>query len=281
MKRFFCIILTFIISILICLLCLSYGIKDTCINTISNVIVKREITSKIILSVKEVYPDASFEALGNIENAIGNNASINELTTKFFDEIINSIVKEEDVKVPDTKEELLSLIRDNEAILKSYGVEVSEEQKNKVINDIVESNVVNEVYEKVTTIVKKNLSDNQKTAVHLYQIVTSNNFRILIIFLIIFMIILLMLIKKSFYRFSINLGIAGILSGTFVTFILPLVVNSVENVLTDKLIGEGAQISINKIINYGYVCFVFGALFIILYLIGNKIVNYNKSKYAK
>lgn len=281
MKRFFSVILTIIISILICLLCISYGIKDACINTISNVIVKGEITSKIVLSVKNVYPNASYEALEDIENAIGNNSSVNELTTKYFDEIVNSITSDKKVKAPNTREELLSLINDNEMILKEHGVIVTEEQKDKIVNEIVESNIVNDVYEKISTMIKKDLNDNQKKAADLYKLVISNDFRLTLILLIVIITILIMVIKRSFYRFSINLGIASLLSGIIVTFIFPFVVNMLEEDLTYKLIGESAKININMLTNYGYICFVFASLFMIVYFIGNKIVKNKEELYLE
>lgn len=280
MKKFLCAVLTIVISILICILCVSYGVKDACINTISNAIVKREITSKIVLSVKNVYPDASYEALQDIENTIGNNASVNKLTTKYFDEIVNSILKEEKVKAPNTREELLSLINDNEKILKDYGVEVTDEQKNKIVDEIVESNIVNEVYEKISVMIKKNLNSNQIKAVHLYNLITSDNFRMILIFTIVLSTILIMILKRSFYRFSINLGIAFILSGIIVTFVFPIFVNIISEDLTINLIGESTKININMLTNYGYICFIFSSVFIIVYFIGNKITRYNEEKYA-
>ena len=55
----------------------------------------------------------------------------------------------------------------------------------------------------------------------------------------------------------------------------------ISNELTSKLIGESALININKLINYGYLCFIFASIFIIIYFIGNKIVSYNNEKYAE
>lgn len=281
MKKVFCIILTIFISILISLFCISYGIKDACVNTISNAIVKREITSKIVLSVKNIYSDVSYETLEDIEDEVSNNVSINELTSKYFEEIVDSIINNREIESPDTKKELLSLLEDNENVLEKHGIEVSEDQKQKIIDEIVESNIVNDVYKKVSTIIKKNLNENQKKAVNMYKIVISKNFRLILISLIIISLILLILLKKSAYKFSINLGIAGVLSGIFITFILPIITNMISNELTSKLIGESALININKLINYGYLCFIFASIFIIIYFIGNKIVSYNNEKYAE
>ena len=281
MKKVFCIILTIFISILISLFCISYGIKDACVNTISNAIVKREITSKIVLSVKNIYYDVSYETLEDIEDEVSNNVSINELTSKYFEEIVDSIINNREIESPDTKKELLSLLEDNENVLEKHGIEVSEDQKQKIIDEIVESNIVNDVYKKVSTIIKKNLNENQKKAVNMYKIVISKNFRLILISLIIISLILLILLKKSAYKFSINLGIAGVLSGIFITFILPIITNMISNELTSKLIGESALININKLINYGYLCFIFASIFIIIYFIGNKIVSYNNEKYAE
>ena len=280
MKKFFCFIFTIIISILFCLLCISYGIKEACVNTISNSLVKGEITSKIILSVKKNYKEASYDILEEIENEIGNNPAINKLTDKYFDEIINSVTTGKKAVAPNTKKELLSLIDENEYVLKKHGIEVTDYEKEKVIDEIVNSNALNDIYEKVTVIVNKNLNENQKKVANLYKTVISKEFRYACYSLVIFLVILIMIMKKSFYKFSINLGIAGLISGIIITFILPIIVNMIGNKFTSELIGESANININKITNMGYIFFIISALFIIIYFIGNKLTNYNDEKYV-
>lgn len=274
MKRFFCFIFTIIISFIFCLLCLSYGIKDACINTISNSLVKGEITSKIILSIKKNYKEVSYDILEEIENKIGNSHSINKLTTKYFDEIINSVTTGKKVVIPNTKKDLLSLINENEYVLKKHGIEATNDEKKKVVDEIVNSNAVNDIYEKVTVIINKNLNENQKKVANLYKLIISKKFKFICYISIIFLTTLIMIIKGSFYKFSINLGFAGLISGVFITFILPIIVNMIDFKFTSKLIEESINININKITNLGYIFFVIGAIFIIMYFLGNKLTNY-------
>lgn len=279
MKKFLVFIFTILISIIICLLCISYGIKDACVNTISNSLVKREITSKIILSIKNNYNDVSYDMLEEIENEIGNNLAINKITAKYFDEIINSVTLNKKANIPNTKEELLSLIDENEYILKKHGIEVSDVEKEKVIDEIINKNSINDIYEKVTIIINKNLSDEQKIVANTYKIIISNNFRIICYLLIAVLIILIMAIKKSFYKFSINLSIALFLSGIIITFVVPILINMISDSITNKLIGETASINITKITNLGYLSFALASLFMLIYILLNKVISSYQNSY--
>lgn len=273
MKKIISFTLTFLISIIIFLLCLSYGIKDACINTISSSLVKTEVTSKIILSVKKNYNNVSYEILEEIENNIGNNPSINSITTKYFDEIINSVTMDSEINVPDTKEELLSLIDENEYVLKKYNIEFTKEEKEKVIDEIINKNQVNEVYEKVVKIINKNLSKEQKLAANLYKTIISKEFRYICFSLIILFAILIIIIKRNIYKVSVNLAISEFISGISITCFIPLLVNTISNKFTTKLVGESININITKLTNLGYLSFALAALFLIIYFAGNKLTN--------
>ncbi len=279
MKKFISFILTILISIIIFLLCVSYGIKDACINTISSSLVKAEVTSKIILSIKKNYNNVSYEILEEIENSIGNNPSINSITAKYFDEIINSVTTDNEINVPDTKEELISLINENEYVLKKYSIEFTREEKEKVIDEIINKNQVNEVYEKVVKIINKNLSKEQKLAASLYKTIISREFRYICFSLIILFVILIIITKKSIYKVSINLAISELISGVSITCFMPFLLNTISNKFTNKLIGESVNINITKLTNLGYLSFAIAALFIIIYFIGNKLTNSYKDYY--
>ena len=72
-----------------------------------------------------------------------------QLTSKYFEEIVDSIINNREIESPDTKKELLSLLEDNENVLEKHGIEVSEDQKQKIIDEIVESNITVESSEPV------------------------------------------------------------------------------------------------------------------------------------
>lgn len=231
------------------------------------------------MSIKNNYNDVSYDILEEIENAIGNNLAINKITAKYFDEIINSVTLNKKANIPNTKEELLSLIDENEYILKKHGIEVSDVEKEKVIDEIINKNSINDIYEKVTIIINKNLSDEQKIVANTYKIIISNNFRIICYLLIAVLIILIMTIKKSFYKFSINLSVSLFLSGIIITFVTPILINMISDNITNKLIGETASINITKITNLGYLSFALASLFMLIYILLNKVISSYQNSY--
>lgn len=281
MKKFIIVLFTIIISILTCLLCISYGIKDAVVNTLSSAVVKNEITSKIVSSVKEYYPGINYETLEEVEKRIGNNEKINDLTAKYFDGIIDSVLNNKEVKLPDTKEELLALIDDNEAVLKERGIEVSPEQKQRVVDEIVNGGVIENVYEKVTVTVKSNLTNKQQKLVEAYNFMSSKTIMLALLLSIIILIILIAILKKTFYRWSLNLAISSAISGVIIVFLTPLITNYLGDELASELVSNPVSVNVNMITNAGYICLAGSALSIIIYFIGNKITKYNENKYAE
>lgn len=281
MRKIIIILLTIIACILIGLLCVSYGIKDAVINTLSTSVVKNEITSQIVSTVREYYPDVDYDTLAKVEQKIGNNEKINALTAKYFDGIINSVLNNTEVELPDTKEELLALINENEAVLKENGIEVSEAQKQKVVNEIVDGGVINKVYEKVTVTVKKNVTQQQKLVVKTYNFIASNTIKVILIISIIVIILLLALLKKSYYRWTLNLAVASVIAGVLIIFLVPQIANFVSDELANEFAGNTVSVNVTKIINAGYLSLITSALSLIIYFIGNKLTRYNESKYAE
>ena len=77
MKKFVCFIITVLISVAICLLCISLSLKEIVINTLSKQVVKSEITNKVIETLKDKYNNIDYDTLDEIETNIGNSQSIN------------------------------------------------------------------------------------------------------------------------------------------------------------------------------------------------------------
>lgn len=278
MKKIFTILLTLIITIFVCLLCVSFCIKDIVINTISKEIVTKEISSKVIEVTEEVYDDIDYETLEKLETSIGNSEELNLITKKYFDNIVDSIINDADVEVPNTKEDILALINQNEAILKENGIVVTEEQKEKLASKITEGGKIDKVYKNVVTSIRNKISYEEVQVIKAYDRVTKPEFTWTIIAIIIVLTLFIALIKKTYYRWTYDLGIAFVFSGIILSLVAPLMMDIVSIDITEKILGETAEININPLVNLGYGCFSLSALFIIIYIVGNKITRYNERK---
>lgn len=278
MKKFLIVILTFLITVFTCILCASFCAREIIINTLSKEVVKKEISSKVTYYVKEIYNDIDYDTLEKLETSIGNNENIDKITEKYFDNITDSIIKDNDIKLPNTKDELLDLINQNEYILEENGIEITNEEKKQIIDELTSDGKLDKIYENVVTSIKDDISDEEKDVIMLYNKITSNTFRWIVLSIIILLILLQGVIKKSFYRWTYNLAVSFALSGIVLAFLLPFLMDAISIDLTQKILGEAASINVNSIINAGYICLGLSALLIIIYLVGNKITNYNKKK---
>lgn len=279
MKKFMSFIITLLISFLICLLCISFSLKEIVINTLAKEVVKDEVSSKVTEVLKNNYSDIDYETLDKIETNIGNNENINKVTEKYFNDIIYSIINDEEVSIPNTKEEIISIINDNEYILKENNIEIIEEQKKELSDKLTNDNMIGKVYKNVANSIKKNMSAETIMIVNTYDKLTSSTFRWIVVSIIIFLILLLALIKKTYYRWTYNLAVSCALSGMMLSLLFPFILDGISIEITNKLLGKAAEININSLVNLGYICFALCAVLIIVYFVGNKITKYNDKKY--
>lgn len=278
MKRFLLVLLSFLISVIILALCVSYGIKSVVVNIISDNIIKGEITSNVIEEIKDTYSNVSYDLLEEIEINTKNSDEVNKITQKYLDGILDSLSGKGEIEVPNTKKELLTIIEDNEKILEENGIDFTDEQKDHITSELVESGVIDEVYKKLSDELKDNMSDDEEKLVSTYVFIQSNTFRMICFSSIFILLLIIALLKRSFYRWSVNLGISLVISGLLIILLLPIMVNGLGDIFASKLMDQDLSININNIVNYGYACVMLSALFIIIYIIGNKVTRYNERK---
>lgn len=276
MKHFISFIITLLISLLISALLISFSLKEVMINSLSAGIVKGEISNKIVSQTKEAYPEADFDTLNKIETSIGNSIEITDITEKYFDSITNFIINDEELVIPNIKEDIISLIEKNENILKENGIVITEEQKNMII-DKLDDKKLESMYEKISVNVKEKLPEESKTLIKIYDKYTKPTFRYALIAIILFLILILALIKKSYYRWTFNLSVSLALSGTLLALFIPLF-NSKLTLFLKENIEKNLSININPLVNLGYICLGMCAVCLIIYIVGNKITRYNERK---
>lgn len=273
MKKFICGLITILLVLVICLLAVGLKLKIVCVNTINDSIVKKEISSKALDSISSVLPNIDYDTLQEVELSIQNDESTKRITEKYYDEIINSIVNNTDIDVPDTSDEIKKIIDDNKDVLKKHGVELTDTQEDEIANSLAKNGTINTVYKKVTTNLKNNLTDDQKEAIGMYSTITSKEFRNTLIIISIIFILLIALIKKSIYKWMINLSVALILSGILLSFVLEQVVNNLSSTITNKLFGKATSINVNPITAFGYKYLLIGIIFLLIYIVINILTN--------
>lgn len=278
MKKIFIALLTLIITALICLLSVSFCIKDIIVDTLSKEVVSSEIKEKVTSEIKKEYADIDYDTLSKVGDSIQTSSEVYNITNKYFDNIIESVIKGDDVDVPKTKEEILNLINENEGILTRNGIEVSDSKKEKIASELSDGGKLDKIYKNVRNSVKKNLSTKEIELVKMYDRMTKPLFRWIIISIILIATILIAVLKRTYYRWALNLGVSFLLSGIVLALLTPLITDDLSYSITEKVIGKASSINVNALTNIGYGCLAICASLIIIYVIGNKISGYKERK---
>lgn len=275
MKKILISLLTTLITFLIILLCLSFTLKDVIINTLSKEIVSNELSSKITSYIKEY--NINYDSLEIIENNIINSDSVINITTKYYDSIIDSVVNDKEVVAPNIKSDIEIIFNENEKVLEENNVNITDQEKEALINKISGNEELGKIYKTVVNDAKENLSAENIYIINLYYKLLSNEFRIIISVLLCISVLLLIVLKSSLYKWLLNVSISLLISGVSITYLIPHVFDFVIN---DMMSGIGNyKVNLNPLINSGYICLaLFGAL-IIIYFIINKVQSLVNSKY--
>jgi len=269
MKKFLYIIITLIMTISLTLFGISYKIKNICVDTISDSMIKKEISDKVLDYIYELIPTMSIDDMSKIDNNIQESDATKDIAYKFYDSLIDSIKNNTSVKTPDIKNDVKKLIDDNMNIINNYNIKIDSEMEEKIIDNID----ITSLYENDANNIKNSLTDEQLSAVKIYITISSSTFSIVTIIISLISIGLIAFISKSKYDWMKYSQLSLIISGSLLSFILGLLVNEVSPSVTNKLLGRTATINIQSIINVGYIYLVLGIILIIIYNI-----TYNKKK---
>ena len=275
MKRFLCFLLTMILFILIVILSFSFSLKEVVINTLSEEVVENKIANETIDTLKDVYSNLDLKVLDKLEENIKNSDFIYDITSKYLDNISNNILSDEEVKNIDINSYIGKILDENKDILEENDISVTEENINRIKEELENNDKLDKIYKNVVSKLKNNITDEEKDFIKTYNKISTLQFRITIISLIIITVLLLAFIKKTYYKWTYNAAIALILSGSFLSFIIPLTKNIIVDIISSKT-SLISNININSLVNSGYICFLLSILFIIIYFVLNKITHKNE-----
>lgn len=201
---------------------------------------KDSISSQLTDNIEEQYPELTGEEYEQLEEKIKNNESLNSFIEKYKDQIMNDMTGEdvnpEDV---DLKEDIKQLLLENkEYVEQSTGVEISDEEYEAAIDEAFDREDPNIVYSQIIKDTKQTLSEDDKNLIKGYQFITSNQFIMILSITAVVVTLLIALLKKPYYKWIVNLGIAGFVSGILIS-----------------IIGVGITLMINMIINTNEITF--------------------------
>ena len=262
-KKFICGLLTVLLIILFSTLIFSLNFKKVVVNTISSVVVKEEIVSSINDVVSSFDDKVNDEVLEKVEDNIKQSEAIDEVTEDIFDEVMGYLNNGDEIVIANIDSELEKLIDENKDTLKDYGIEITEDDKQEIIDSIALDDLINEKIEEEVMIVKDNMSSEELFVLNIYNVLTSSTLQIAMVIGIIAITVIIALIKKSLYKWMINVGIALCLVGIINIIGMSMVVNLLSDIIS---------IDIGGIVTNGYIALGIGILLIVIHVLLNKFI---------
>ena len=217
---------TFIRGILTTVLVFTFTLIPTIIyaeQTVNQGIVgnygKEEIARQMTERLGESFPELSEEELNELEENLQNNEQVDELVDKYSEKIIRDL-SEDNIEDVNFEEDLRTFILENKSTIEeASGHELTEEEIDAAMNEVIQNEDLNETYKQIITEAKQEMPEESQTMIDGYNNITSENFMIALVITTVISIIIIALLKKPYYKWIVNIAIAGIISAIFTALI--------------------------------------------------------------
>lgn len=262
LKGFFIGAFTTLLTLVLFVLGVSLNLKYTITDTVG-VVVKKEITDNIVDTIAENSEMNKEEIRIEINKVLENNPTIKKTVEDCFDMAID-ILNGKNITELNLRDEIEKVINDNESVLNEYGITITEEDKEEILNYVSSEEFSSEFNNSIKDI-KQNMPSYALTIFNIFNIVISQTFKLILIISAIILIVLIALLKKSFYKWLPNFSVATIING---------ILYSTVFVLLDEILkkSEEVTISLSSFKLYGFIMIGLGILSIILNIILNIIL---------
>lgn len=264
MKKFLIGLLMIIMTLAFIALGISFTIEKTITENIST-IVKEEITNEIVREVANKTNVDKEEVKKGLNKVLEENKALQKTLDESLDKAMD-ILSGKDVKDLDLSKELEDVINNSEEVLKEYGITITKEEKQELL-DMVNSEEINQEFQSVVKEVQEDMPASAKTAIDAFNFVRSTTFKSIVIVGIVVILLCIALLKKSYYKWLGNLSEATIMSGIFYSVIVPLFINVVNSDMASE---HNITLSAASMNRYGYVLIGIGIVSLILNIVLSK-----------
>lgn len=222
---------------------------------------------------EEVF-DLTEEEQQALEEEFENNESLQEFVNKYKDQILKDInsseVNKEDINF---EEDVRQLLLDNKKLIeKTTGKTLTDEEYEELIDKELEKENLNIAYEQIVNGAKQGLNEDEQQVLQGYQTLTSEEFIIIASIISVVAIIIIALLKKPYYKWIVNLSIAGIVSALLISLVASALALVINTVLTSNNLSYLVSAS-PMLITSGIMILVS-----IILLILNKVLDHTRSK---
>ena len=196
---------TFIRGILTTVLVFTFTLIPTIIyaeQTVNQGIVgnygKEEIARQMTERLGENFPELSEKELNELEENLQNNEQVDELVDKYSEKIIRDL-SEDNIEDVNFEEDLRTFILENKSTIEeASGHELTEEEIDAAIDEVIQNEDLNETYKQIITEAKQEMPEESQTMIDGYNNITSENFMIALVIITVISIIIIALLKKPY-----------------------------------------------------------------------------------
>lgn len=265
MKKFLVGLITFLISILITLLGVSFSLKAFIVDNTNNIIEKELVsaTEEVLKEIDEIPEEAKVE----VKKILEENKEIKKIMGNYFDialDVLSGKTNIDDINITKDVEKILD---ESEGILKDYGITLSDDDKKQILDAVSDEEVTKVINDSIKDL-QKEMPKNLQTGVQVYSFINSLTCKLVIIGIIILGTILIALLKKSYYKWLGNLGVAAIVSGLFLGFIVPFVIGFIVESIEDINI----TLSTSSFVTFGAITLIVGVVLSLAGIVLNKVI---------
>ena len=180
---------------------------------------KEEVIKQMSESLKNEFPEITDENIKELEDSLRTNETIDNLMNKYTDKIMKDLTTDEieDIKI---EEDLKTFMEENKTTIEqATGQSISDEKLDELLEEVTQNEDINASYKKMIEEAKNSMPEEGQVVLNRYQSVTTDNFMMGLIITSIISIVIIALLKKPYYKWIVNIAIAGIVSSLFIALI--------------------------------------------------------------
>lgn len=180
---------------------------------------KEEVIKQMSESLKNEFPEITDENIKELEESLRTNETIDNLMNKYTDKIMKDLTTDE-IEDINIEEDLKTFIEENKTTIEQVtGQSISDEKIDELLDEVTQNEDINASYKKMIEEAKNSMPEEGQAVLDSYQSVTTDNFMIGLMITSIISIVIIALLKKPYYKWIVNIAIAGIVSALFIALI--------------------------------------------------------------
>lgn len=248
-----------------------------CTTKIVSHTITQEITGdvesqRMIDVVMDAFPEASPNQLLQVQEALKNSPAIEAITTKYIDEIAAAVALDEELKLPEIKEDMNTLIEENMSIIEeNLGKELTQEQRQTISKRLEEkSDDIQRALDSATQSIMYETTGGKAVILKAYHTVTSTAFQAGCGIVVLLLFALISFLKRSPVKAMSGVGISFLLSGICLAALIPPAASGIGSKIADRMLGSNMNIDFSGLRIAGGVIFGIGIVMEIIYILAGR-----------